>query len=57
MSHLEEAFATLVAEMGPFVVVLFPSFDKHVFRFVFHKLNFYVIFAWITCVGSQNPCL
>ena len=29
--HLEEAFATLVAEVGSFVVVLFPSFNKYEF--------------------------
>ena len=56
-SHLEEAFATLVAEVGPFVVVLFPGFDKYEFWFYISWFTFNVIFAWVTCVGSQNPCL
>ena len=42
--HLKEAFATLVAEVGSFVVVLFPNFDKHeVFFLYFFVLLFRVL--------------
>ena len=42
--HLKEAFATLIAEVGSLVVVLFPNFDKHeVFFLYFFVLLFRIL--------------
>ena len=41
--HLKEAFATLVAEVGSLVVVLFPNFDKHEVFFLY----FFVLFRFL----------
>ena len=55
--HLKEAFATLVAEVGSLVVVLFPNFDKNEVFFLYFFVFFILLFASITCEGSRNLCL
>ena len=47
-SHLEEAFATLVAEVGSLVVVLFPNFDKH-------EVFFLYFFVFLFCFLLRSP--
>ena len=46
--HLKEAFATLVAEVGSLVVVLFPNFDKN-------EVFFLYFFVFLFCFLLRSP--
>ena len=45
--HLKEAFATLVAEVGSLVVVLFPNFDKN-------EVFFLYFFVFFLCPSEKH---